>query len=304
MNRGALPVTVIGGYLGAGKTTVLNHLLRHANGRRIAVLVNDFGQLAIDADLIEAEDEDMISIAGGCICCSFGDDLTGALGDMAARVPQPDHVVIETSGVAMPGAIAANIGLLPALALAGVIVLADAETVTRQAQDEYIGDTILRQLAQADLIALTKVDLLDEPSLARVGDWVAATLPGSRLVKVQGGEMPVDILLGQMESAPQPGKAEHADRHYESLRFAPLAADPDTVAEALGSHDLGLLRAKGFLRDRRGRTHLLQLVGRRCEIHPSDSDHPAGVVCIGLKGKLKREALTALFGEIATGNST
>ena len=78
-----LPVSVIGGYLGAGKTTLVNHLLRHANGRRLAVLVNEFGDLPIDADLIEAEEDGLISISGGCVCCSFGNDLIAALGDLA-----------------------------------------------------------------------------------------------------------------------------------------------------------------------------------------------------------------------------
>jgi G3E family GTPase len=93
-----IPVTVIGGYLGAGKTTVVNHLLRHAAGRRIAILVNEFGDLPIDQDLIEAEGEDMIAISGGCICCSFGSDLTAALIKLSELTPTPDHVVIEASG--------------------------------------------------------------------------------------------------------------------------------------------------------------------------------------------------------------
>jgi len=90
-----LPVTVIGGYLGAGKTTLINHLLRTANGMRLAVLVNEFGALSIDEDLIEAEQDDIISIAGGCICCSFGDDLSAALMDICAFKPPPDHILIE-----------------------------------------------------------------------------------------------------------------------------------------------------------------------------------------------------------------
>ena len=101
-----LPVTVIGGYLGAGKTTLVNHLLRHAGGRRIAVLVNDFGALPIDADLIEARDGDLLAIAGGCVCCSYGSDLMDALAALLERSPRPDHLVIETSGVALPGSVA------------------------------------------------------------------------------------------------------------------------------------------------------------------------------------------------------
>ena len=91
-----LPVTLIGGYLGAGKTTLVNALLRNAAGRRLAVLVNEFGALPIDGDLIEAEADNLISLAGGCVCCSFGSDLVAALGELRARVAAIDQVLIET----------------------------------------------------------------------------------------------------------------------------------------------------------------------------------------------------------------
>jgi len=94
----ALPVTIVGGYLGSGKTTLVNHLLRNANGVRIAVMVNDFGELPIDADLIEAQDGDVISLSGGCICCSYGDDLSLSLQKLRAQPTLPDHIVIEASG--------------------------------------------------------------------------------------------------------------------------------------------------------------------------------------------------------------
>ncbi|MDI1263786.1 MAG: GTP-binding protein, partial [bacterium] len=137
-----IPVTLIGGYLGAGKTTLVNSLLRNANGRRLAVLVNEFGSLPIDGDLITARDGNLISISGGCICCSFGSDLVAALVDMTARGQLIDHLLIETSGVALPGSIVQSIGLLPGLALDGVIVLADAETIEERARDRYMGDTV------------------------------------------------------------------------------------------------------------------------------------------------------------------
>ncbi|MCG6953324.1 MAG: GTP-binding protein, partial [Betaproteobacteria bacterium] len=112
-----LPVTVIGGYLGAGKTTLVNHLLRHAGGKRLAVLVNDFGELPIDADLIESQNDAVISLAGGCLCCSFGSDLLGAVNSLTRRVPRPDQLLIEASGVALPDAIAASLSLLREVAL-------------------------------------------------------------------------------------------------------------------------------------------------------------------------------------------
>ena len=118
-----LPVTVIGGYLGAGKTTLVNQMLRQAGGVRIAVLVNEFGELPIDEDLIEAQDDDLISIAGGCICSSFGNDLIAALQQIAALQPCPDHIVIEASGVALPAAIANNVTLIKGMQLGGICAL-------------------------------------------------------------------------------------------------------------------------------------------------------------------------------------
>ena len=140
-----LSVTVIGGYLGAGNTTMVNHLLRHANGRRLAVLVNEFGDLPIDADLIEAVEDRLISIVGRCVCCSFGNNLIAALRDLARRATRPDHVLIESSGVAIPNAIVSTMHLVAGFRPEGIIVVVDAETVRRTAQDDYVGDEITRQ---------------------------------------------------------------------------------------------------------------------------------------------------------------
>ena len=125
---------------------MVNHLLRHANGLHLAVLVNDFGELAIDADLIEAEGEDIISIAGGCVCCSFGNDLTGAIIKMSELKPRPDHLLIESSGVAIPSAIVGSISLMGGVRTDGIVILVDAETVKVSGQDKYMGDTVLRQI--------------------------------------------------------------------------------------------------------------------------------------------------------------
>ena len=158
MAAGPLPVTVVGGYLGAGKTTLVNSLLRQANGRRLAVMVNEFGALPIDASLVEAADERIVSLTGGCVCCSYGEDLVSSLAMLAALEPRPEHVLLEASGVAFPGAIAGTVGLLAGFDLDGAVVLADAETVRGRAADRYIGSTVRRQLAQADLILLNKCE--------------------------------------------------------------------------------------------------------------------------------------------------
>ena len=132
------PVILISGYLGAGKTTLVNNLLRNAEGTRLAILVNEFGDLPIDEDLIETKNEKLISISGGCICCSFGDDLAGALKDLTEIDPMPDCIVIESSGVALPNQIVANVTLLENLYFRGVLCVVDSSTLLSKIKNQYI----------------------------------------------------------------------------------------------------------------------------------------------------------------------
>ena len=290
-----LPVTLISGYLGAGKTTLVNEMLRQAAGKRIAVLVNEFGELPIDEDLIEAREDDLISIAGGCICCSFGSDLAAALQKMAAMTPQPDHIVIEASGVALPAAIAQTIDLLPFLHLEGICVLADALNIQHMLRDEYIGDTIERQLSDADLIVLTKSDLVPDKGLQTVTEALKGQWPEVPLVIAPQGKIPNAVLLGAFPQQDARLVAPHADGNYESVALTfNRACDAAALAEALTDPALGILRAKGHVPDHSGKVALLQLAGRRVEVsYPSETGH-LGVICIGLKDKIAVEAVKEL----------
>ncbi|MDC0929835.1 GTP-binding protein [Planktomarina temperata] len=293
-----IPVAVIGGYLGAGKTTLVNHLLRHAAGRRIAILVNEFGDLPIDEDLIEAEGEDMIAISGGCICCSFGSDLTAALIKLSELAPLPDHVVIEASGVAMPGTVALSISILPGFALAGVVVLADGERVQALAEDDYIGDTILRQLSDADVIVHSKTDLQpDDGAVEAVESWLQAMAPQAKIVPTTQGRVPPDIILGLTGPNVKPQASPHADAGYESRVFRHIPpCVPGDLAQKLATGPYGVIRAKGFLRDWEGASWVIQTVGQRFEAQRSQKLDPAGLVCIGRRGALDTAALEALLG--------
>ena len=191
-----IPVTLVGGWLGAGKTTLVNHLLRQRGERRIAVLVNDFGDLAIDADLIESRDGTLLQLAGGCVCCSFGSDLMAALQQMLALQPLPQHILIETSGVALPAAVARMLGLLQGLQLDAVLVLADAETLRERAADAYVGELVRQQLQDADLLLLNKTDLVADGALDALGTWLADAAPRSRLLRCQRAQLPPELLLG------------------------------------------------------------------------------------------------------------
>ena len=173
-----IPLTVIGGYLGAGKTTLVNHLLRHPDGRRIGVIVNDFGSLAIDATLLAASaGGDLVSLPNGCVCCTVGAGLHEALETMASAERGLDHVVIEVSGVADPSDAAAW-GTVPPFEPAGVIVLADATSGVHRSRDRYVGGEVTRQRAGADLVVVTKTDACDEVEVDVVEGWITAT-PGA-----------------------------------------------------------------------------------------------------------------------------
>ncbi len=288
-----IPVTVIGGYLGAGKTTLVNHLLRHAGGRRIAVLVNDFGALPIDADLVEAQDGSTISIAGGCVCCSFGSDLIAALRALAQRAPAPEHLLIEASGVALPGAIASSVSLLTRYACEGIFVLADAETVRARAADRYLGDTIERQLRDASVILLGKPDLVGPAERADTRRWLEGY---ASVVEVERGRVPAELVFGAAAGgAAGSGFARTPFVHpaYDSVSFQSLPPlDAQALAASLAAPAAGVLRAKGRLRGDDGAWTTLQVVGTRFETSPAAAGaSDAGLVCIGLAGCLDRGAI-------------
>jgi len=290
-----LPLTILGGYLGAGKTTLVNHLLRHADGLRLAVLVNEFGALPIDADLIEAQGDDIISIAGGCVCCSFGNDLTRALLDMVALDPPPDHVLVEASGVALPGAIAASVSLLQGYALDGIVVLADAETVEEQARDTYIGDTITRQLADADLVVLNKADLVAGERLAATRAWLAAQAPGAEIIPARHGALPPATLLQGFLERDRAAGDHRADLFETVARAVAHPVDAQALARGLAAAALGLVRAKGFVETRDGAVMAIQIVGRRWAVTPALAGAKPGLVAIGRRGAVDAGAIEGVI---------
>ena len=296
-----LPVTVIGGYLGAGKTTLVNHLLRNANGLRIAVLVNEFGALPIDADLIEAQDENIISIAGGCVCCSYGNDLIMAMLDLAKMTPRPEHVLLEASGVAIPGAIASSVGLLADYKLDGLVVLTDAETLKQRADDPYMGDTIRQQLQDADLLILNKTDLVGSQLLETTTDWLASKFNGAKVVTAQHARLPLDVVLGQVRSEqlpPTQTALHHGDLFKSHSCAIPKPINVPQLMQALASHELGLMRAKGFARALDGSSHELQVVGHRATAVEVETIPYTGIVCIGAATQLRIDLIENVISEV------
>jgi len=281
-----LPITIIGGYLGSGKTTLVNHLLRNADGKRLAVLVNEFGELPIDADLIEGQDGDVIALAGGCVCCSYGDDLTSTLIDMAKGDPAPDHVLLEASGVAIPGAIAASLSLLSDFQLASIVVVADAETVMDRTKDHYVGGTVNRQLLDANLLLLNKIDLVADEEAKSVVQQLLPLTSGAVILPVENGEVGLDIVLSGVE---QLESKAFAGRGHEAAIFATRSFElPDRVeSEALKrwlfDNKTGLVRAKGFALSENGELQSIQLAGDRIVVVEAAVDAKPAIALIGLR---------------------
>lgn len=309
-----IPLTVIGGFLGAGKTTLVNRLLAEAGGRRIAVLVNDFGALDIDAALVANSAGDTMALSNGCVCCSIGDDLAAALLRVLEASPRFDAVVIEASGVSDPWRIA-QIGLAePALELGGVVVLVDASAVLGQSRDPLLADTLLRQLRAADLLVLNKTDRVPASELQRLRDRLDALLPATPRHETSQADVPAALLEAPRlptppaEAACGCGAPHNCDGHRarhpaHAEQFETWSAQPEATLSAsalravLRAMPPGVLRLKGLVRTDEHGWSEWQYAGRHGSLRRALAT-PAGgaaVVAIGLRGQLPRAALDALL---------
>jgi G3E family GTPase len=316
----AILLTVVGGYLGAGKTTLLNHVLRDAGDRRLAVLVNDFGAIDIDAELIESREGEMVSLSNGCICCGIGGDFIAALASLRDIDDPPEQVVVEASGVADPAQIAV-FGDIPGYVRDAVVVVADAETVRARADDDATGHQVRAQLRAADLLVLNKTDLVQATALPDLRAWLRDLVgPSTSIVDAAFGAVPTDVLIGAREPALAADRASAvARRRAADLGAAhpPLAGHDDHVHAAGHGHDgdahhpayetwswsgarplsgaglvdaiaalpEGIVRAKGILhlREDPASRYILQLVGRRYAIEPDRAwgeDEPSSRVVV------------------------
>lgn len=271
---GRVPTVVVGGYLGAGKTTVVNELLRQAEGQRIAVLVNDFGELTIDADLIVGASGDVLALAGGCVCCSFGADLIGTLRQVLQRTAPPDRVLIECSGVGLPAAVARSARLLPQIDLHGVVTVVDAASVAERAADPYVGETVREQIAQAHRLVLNKIDLVATIRRTMLHRMLGRFAPGAPVLEAAQGALPSEWVWAASTSlAPpptglQPLPRPATDIFRSECRRLNNPVDPDALCTELRAEGDALFRVKGWFTRPDGRRCLLQGVGPAIQVTP------------------------------------
>ena len=327
-----IPMSVLGGFLGTGKTTLLNRILSGSHGVRYAVLVNDFGELAVDGSLVAAHDGETVTFANGCVCCSMGDDLVDTLDRLLDADRPPEHILVEASGVADPRTIADVATLHPGLSRDLVVVLADVETVRARHEDHRLRDTVARQLAAADLLVLNKCDLVAEDEIGKAESW-ARDRSHAPTIRSVDADVPMELLSGARLEAPAlpagdgsdagpadaspiptvpvPDAHQHRSDHTHrfSARFVPCPdpIDPVRLRAALSALSPRVLRAKGFVvsHDAPEREWLLvQASGRTVDIEcrsPSRDCGPPvpGMVFIGLEDLPDAEALAGAVRQAA-----
>lgn len=275
------PVLIVSGFLGAGKTTLVRHLLREAQrtGLRLAIVSNEFGELGIDKALLGGSNEVYVELGGGCVCCQLSNQLVDTLQMLHERV-QPDRIVIETSGLALPFDVHLHLGRDPVRHWVGddlVVVVVNAEQLL---QERDLAGTFEDQATSADLLVLNKLDLLPSGAVPGVEARLRAIEPQAPIVHAEHGDVDSIVLFppdaeGLRRERPSPPPVPHDHRHDSfSAEVLELSdgVDPDEVEGRLAA--LGALRLKGFVRTPEG-IRVVQGVGTRLELSvPSDPPPP------------------------------
>ena len=317
-----IPVTVLAGFLGSGKTTLLNRILNGDHGLRVAVLVNDFGSINIDAELIVGAQSDVISLANGCVCCSIREDLVEAVISVMTRLERPEYILLEASGVAEPSEIAltfVNASFRDQIRLDSITCVVDAEQVFSAPETTELK---IHQIAFSDMVILNKVDLVDRTQIEKIKAWLDDRIHRYRLIEAIRCEVPLEILLAVGRFDPvnvrlnrpltQGGPSDRFDRednqeHSSKFRTWTFQTNHPLSLEALrkvaSQLPVNIYRAKGvvYCTDAPLRRAVLQVVGKRVDLaledHWGDRLPLTRIVTIGAPGGVDADLLLGKFLE-------
>jgi len=279
-----IPLTLISGYLGTGKTTLINNLLRTTK-KKIALLVNDFGDVNIDESLIEARTDSVLSIAGGCVCCSYGNELIETLESMNSNEILPDHIVLEASGIALPSKIIQTISLMDFLSFHGTVLLTDASRLRSQLNDLYISDTISLQIEQHDLLVLNKTDLLEEDELLNCIDTLSKRFEIRKFLKTVNAYIEEEDMLLDFGPSHKINLEKKQEHGFISSTIKPTGTmNAEALSTLLRDPVYNIERAKGFFKNKKGEVCTIQYDGLTLNIEKTEKNEKESVfVVIGKK---------------------
>ena len=264
-----VPVTLLGGYLGAGKTTLINEMLARTDVP-IAVMVNDVGDINVDAALIARQQGDTLDLSGGCVCCSLKNGFLEAFDQLRQRETPPEHVVVELSGIANPAS-AAGFASTPGFALDGIVTLVDLDQFLRwEDETSVVADAVRAQVTSADLVVFTKADLVDGEQTAAVQQRVGQLAPEVKTVLADSVHSIAGLVnLGARRPVADLGSGDSLfDQHRTSVIEIPGTIDRAKLDELLDALPDTTVRAKGIVQVETGELLLAQVVGSRRSVEP------------------------------------
>ena len=300
-----IPLTLISGYLGTGKTTLINQLLRTTK-KKIALLVNDFGDVNIDESLIESRTDSLLSIAGGCVCCSYGNELIETLESMNSSEIQPDHIVLEASGIALPSKIIQTVSLMNFLSFHGTVLLADASRIQAQLNDVYISDTIRLQIQEHDLLVLNKTDLIGEEDLSNCMDVLLKNFQIKKLLTtvnahIEEKDMLLDFVPNEKHKGNEIKLEEKMGHGFISSTIKPTGAiDADALGTLFRNPTYNIERAKGFFKNKDGEACEIQYDGLTLKIEKTKIENDLVFVVIGRKNFYNEQEFIKKLNSIQT----